>query len=144
MNHIKIHGADLKETTSIKTPTMSTATDDWNDSVAKLMAKSGASKEATEGALHKSGGDLNLAIVLLNEKSKPISVKIPPPRIDSAPKFIDDASSNAELGRQDKNIDNHSVAKPRETPMYAPSSRLTTSATATAKESGEIKGMIAS
>ena len=56
---------------------MSTTTSDWNDSVAKLMAKSGASKEAAEEALNKSGGDLNLAIDLLNKKST-TSVKNPP------------------------------------------------------------------
>jgi NACalpha-BTF3-like transcription factor len=36
-----------------------TTTSDWNDAVAKVMAESGASKEAAEEALHESGGNVD-------------------------------------------------------------------------------------
>jgi hypothetical protein len=73
---------------------MSNTTSDWNDAVAKVMAESGASKEAAEEVLHESGVDVDGTILLLNETSKS-PTKPPPPQMDSGPAFIDDAPSVA-------------------------------------------------
>jgi hypothetical protein len=104
------------------------------------MAKSGASKEATEEALHQSGGDVDGAILLLlNETSK--SPTKPPPRMDSRPTFIDDVMSVAAFDCGD---DDAAVARSGEkTPMYAPSLR-TPSATVTEKASDDITGKTSS
>jgi hypothetical protein len=117
-----------------------TNTTDWNDAVAKVMAESDTSKEAAEEALHESGGDVDGAILLLNEKSKS-PTKPPPPQMDSGPAFIDDAPSVAALNRTKScidNDDNDAVAKSREKSMYAP--WLRTSAAVTEKASDDITG----
>jgi hypothetical protein len=118
-----------------------TTTCDWNDAVAKVMAESGASKEAAEEALHQSGGDVDGAILLLNETFKS-PTKPRPPQMDSGPTFIDDAPSVAAFDCKMNCIDDDdddAVAKSRETPMYASSLR-TPSATVTTKESDDITG----
>jgi hypothetical protein len=108
---------------------------DWNDAVDKIEVKSGASKEAAQDTLHNSGSDVG-AIVLLNEKAN--NPTKPPPRIDSSPAFIDVFTSVAALGHQDKGVDEDSVDKSRETPMYdAP---LSPPATLKASESDKIMG----
>jgi hypothetical protein len=119
-----------------------TTTSDWNDAVAKVMAESGASKEAAEEALHESGGDVDGAILLLlNETCK--SPTKPPPRMDSGPAFIDDATSVAAFNRNENRIDNDddddAVAKSGEKSMYAPPS-LRASAATTTKASDDITG----
>jgi hypothetical protein len=122
---------------------MSSTTTDWNDAVAKVMAESGASKEAAEEALHESGGDVDGAILLLNETFKS-PTKPPPPRMDSGPTFIDDGTSVAAFNHKEKRIDNDddAVAKSREKSMYAP--WLRTSATVTEKASDDITGKTSS
>jgi hypothetical protein len=117
-----------------------TTTTDWNDAVAKVMAESGASKEAAEEALHESGGDVDGAFLLLNETFKSPK-KPPPPRMDSGPTFIDDVASVAAFNRQEKCIDDDdddAVAKSREKSMYAP--WLSASAATTTKGSDDITG----
>jgi hypothetical protein len=137
-----------------------TNTTDWNDPVA-----GGASKEAAEEALHERGGDVDGAILLLNETSKS-PTKPPPPRMDSGPTFIDDVTSVAAFHHKEKRIDNDdapsvaafdcekkgidddgdddnkSVDKSQEKPMYA--SSLRTSATVTEKASDDIMGKTSS
>jgi hypothetical protein len=117
-----------------------TTTCDWNDAVAKVMAKSGTSKEAAEEALHQSGGDVDGAILLLNETFKS-PTKPRPPQMDSGPTFIDDAPSVAAFDRKMNCIDDDdddAVAKSPETPMYAPP--LSASAATTTKASDDITG----
>jgi hypothetical protein len=116
---------------------MSATTSDWNDAVAEIMDKSGASQEAAEKALHKSNGNVDGAIILLNEKNSSSPKKPPPPK-DSGPAFIDDPPSTATFNRQEKRIDDDSVAKSRETPTYAPP--LRTRAPAATKASDDING----
>jgi hypothetical protein len=122
--------------------TMSTTTtSDWNDAVAKVMAESGASKEAAEEALHESGGNVDGAILLLLNATFKSPTKPPPPRMDSGPTFIDDVASVAAFNRNEKCIDNDdddAVAKSREKSMYAPP--LSASAATTTKESDDITG----
>jgi hypothetical protein len=118
-----------------------TTTCDWNDAVAKVMAESGASKEAAEEALQESGGNVDGAILLLNETFKS-PTKPPPPRMDSGPAFIDDVTFVAAFNHKENRVDDDdddAVAKSRETPMYASSLR-TPSATVTTKESDDITG----
>ena len=118
-----------------------TTTTDWNDAVAKVMAESGASKEAAEEALHQSGGDVDGAILLLLNATFKSPTKPPPPRMDSGPAFIDDVTSVAAFDRKEKCIDDDdddAVAKSREKSMYAP--WLRTSATVTEKASDDITG----
>jgi hypothetical protein len=114
----------------------STNTTDWNDAVAKVMAESGASKEAAEEALHESGGDVDGAILLiLNETCK--SPTKPPPRMDTGPTFIDDVTSVAAFNRKEKRIDdddNKSVAKSGDKSMYAPPLRASAATTTTASD----------
>ncbi len=123
-----------------------TTTTDWNDAVAKVMAESGASKEAAEEALHESGGNVDGAVLLLSETFKS-PTKPPPPRMDSGPTFIDDAPSLAAFDRKENRVDDDdddedAVAKSRETPMYAPSLRA--SASTMTKESDDITGKTSS
>jgi hypothetical protein len=123
--------------------TMSSTTSDWNDAVAKVMVKDGASKEAAEEALHESGGDVDGAILLLLNETCKSPTKPPPPRMDRGPAFIDDVMSVAAFNRNENRIDNDdddAVAKSGDkTPMYAPSLR-TPSATVTEKASDDITG----
>jgi hypothetical protein len=104
----------------------------------------GNEKQALE--MLNGGGEDNFntqsARALLNEKPK-TSLENPPPRMDSAPTFIDDAPQRAMRSHQakvtdEKGIDDDLVTKPPETPMYAPT--LRTSPTATSKASENIKG----
>jgi hypothetical protein len=103
----------------------------------------GNEKQALE--MLNGGGEDNFntqsARALLNEKPK-TSLENPPPRMDSAPTFIDDAPQRAMRSHQakvtdEKGIDDELVTKPPETPMYAPT--LRTSPTATSKASENIK-----
>jgi hypothetical protein len=143
-----------------------TTTSDWNDAVAKVMAESGASKEAAEEALRESGGDVDGAILLLLNETFKSPTKPPPPQMDSGPTFIDDVTSVAAFNHKEKRIDNDdttsvaafdcekkgidddgdddnkSVDKSQEKPMYAPS--LRTSATVTEKASDDITGKTSS
>jgi hypothetical protein len=122
-----------------------TTTTDWNDAVAKVMAESGASKEAAEEALHESGGDIDGAILLLLNETFKSPTKPPPPRMDSGPTFIEDAPSVAAFYLQENRIDDDdddAVAKSREKSMYAP--WLRTSATVTEKASDDITGKTSS
>jgi hypothetical protein len=82
-----------------------TTTSDWNEAVAKVMAESGASKEAAEEALHESGGDVDGAILLLLNETFKSPTKPPPPRMDSVPELIDDVTSVAAFDRKEKCID---------------------------------------
>jgi hypothetical protein len=119
----------------------STTTSDWNDAVAKVMAKSGASKEAAEEALHESGGDVDGAILLLLNETSKSPTKPPPPRMDSGPAFIDDVTSVAAFNRNEKRIDNDdddAVAKSGEKSMYAP--QISARAATTTKASDDITG----
>jgi hypothetical protein len=119
-----------------------TTTSDWNDAVAKVMAESGASKEAAEEALHESGGDVDGAILLLLNETFKSPTKPPPPRMDSGPAFIDDVASIAAFDRKEKCIDDNdddAVARFGEKSMYAPWLR-TPSATVTEKATDEITG----
>jgi hypothetical protein len=121
-----------------------TTTSDWNDAVAKVMAESGASKEAAEEALHESGGNVDGAILLLLNETFKSPTKPPPPRMDTGPTFIDDVTSVAAFDRKRNRIDDDddAVAKSREKSMYAP--WLRTSATVTEKASDDITGKTSS
>jgi NACalpha-BTF3-like transcription factor len=138
--HQRYHNK-ITRTTSKREQTMSTTTtSDWNDAVAKVMAESGASKEAAEEALRESGGDVDGAIFLLSETFKS-PTKPPPPPMDTGPTFIDDVASVAAFNRNEKRIDDDdddAVAKSREKSMYAP--WLRTSAATTTKASDDITG----
>jgi hypothetical protein len=123
-----------------------TTTSDWNDAVAKVMAESGASKEAAEEALHESGGNVDGAFLLLNETFKR-PTKPPPPRMQSGPAFIDDVASVAAFNHKENRVDDDdddddAVAWSREKSMYAP--WLRTSATVTEKASDDITGKTSS
>jgi hypothetical protein len=122
-----------------------TTTSDWNDAVAKVMAKSGTSKEAAEEALHESDGDVDGAVLLLLNETSKSPTKPPPPPMDSGPAFIDDVASVAAFDRKEKRIDDDdddAVAKSREKSMYAP--WLRTSAAVTGKASDDITGKTSS
>jgi hypothetical protein len=125
---------------------MSTTTaTDWNDAVAKVMAESGASKEAAEEALHQSGGNVDGAILLLLNETFKSPTKPPPPQMDSGPAFIDDVASVAAFDRKKNRIDDDdddAVAKSPEKSMYAP--WLRTSATITEKASDDMTGKTSS
>jgi NACalpha-BTF3-like transcription factor len=144
--HQRYHNK-ITRTTSKREQTMSTTTtSDWNDAIAKVMAESGASKEAAEEALHQSGGDVDGAILLLLNATFKSPTKPPPPRMDSGPAFIDDVTSVAAFDRKEKRIDDDddddddddAVAKSREKSMYAP--WLSASAATTTKGSDDITG----
>jgi hypothetical protein len=118
-----------------------TTTSDWNDAVAKVMTKSGASKEAAEEALHESGGNVDGAVLLLLNETSKSPTEPRPPQMDSVPEFIDDVASVAAFNRKENRIDDDdddAVAKSREKSMYAP--WLRTSATVTEKASDDITG----
>jgi hypothetical protein len=118
-----------------------TTTSDWNDAVSKVMAESGASKEAAEEALHESGGNVDGAILLLLNETFKSPTKPPPPRMDTGPTFIDDFTSVAAFNRNEKRLDNEdddAVARFGEKSMYVPP--LSASAATTTKESDDITG----
>jgi hypothetical protein len=104
--------------------TMRTTRSDWNDAVAKVLAKSGASKEAAQEALHKSGGDVDGAILLLNETFK--SPAKPPPRMDSGPAFTDNAPSVAAFNHGKKGIDDDDDGSDMDTELCTEKSTVST------------------
>ncbi len=121
------------------------ATDAPIEDVTLALEKCGGNgQEALEMLTGGGGANFNTQSVraLLNEKPK-TSLENPPPRMDSAPTFIDDAPQRAMRSHQakvtkEKGIDDDLVTKPPETPMYAPT--LRTRPTATSKASENIKG----
>lgn len=95
---------------------------DWNDAVTKLMAKTGASKEeAAEEALNKSGGGSYLAIDMIDKKSMATGKNLHSNLYASELEYIDDVPTKATRARKERGVDDDSIAKPRETPMYSPS-----------------------
>jgi hypothetical protein len=101
---------------------MYTTINDWNDSVGKLMAKFGASKDEAEEALNKSDFDLNLAIDLLDKKATIVATS-PPSGImtKNQPVYAHDVPPKASRACKEKGVDNDPIDKPRESPLCAPS-----------------------
>jgi hypothetical protein len=114
---------------------MCTTLNDWNDSVTKLMAKFGASKEEAEEALNNSDFDLYAAIGILNKKATIVATN-PPSIMTMKPLvYTHDIPPMAARAYNEKGIDNDPIDKPRESPLYTPSLMVGDYASSTAHDS---------